>query len=64
MRTPSTSEILACPLGDPRCRRYPHPGQDVLGGANDLNYQRLLGFIYGAKADVSPLAERFGVSIS
>ena len=27
---------------DPRCRRYPHPGDDVLDGVDDLNYQRLL----------------------
>ncbi len=55
LTAPSSSEILGCPLNSPGCRRYPHPGQDVLGGANDLNYQRLLAFIYGAKADVSPL---------
>ncbi len=61
LTSPSASEILACPLNDPRCRRYPHPGQDVLAGANDLNYQRLLAFLYGAKADVSPLDFAFFV---
>ncbi len=61
LASPSSSEILACPLDDPRCRRYPHPGQDVLQGANDLNYQRLLAYVYGAKVDVSPLDFAFFV---
>lgn len=61
LSSPSASEILACPLNTPGCRRYPHPGQDVLGGANDLNYQRLLGFLFGAKSDVSPMDFAFFV---
>jgi hypothetical protein len=61
LAAPSASEILACPLNNPGCRRYPHPGQDVLGGANDLNYQRLLAFMYGGKADVSPMDFAFFV---
>jgi hypothetical protein len=61
LAAPSTSEILACPLNDPRCRRYPHPGQDVLQGANDLNYQKLLAYVYGAKVEVSPLDFAFFV---
>lgn len=61
LASPSASEILACPLNTPGCRKYPHPGQDVLGGANDLNYQRMLAFVYGAKADVSPLDFAFFV---
>jgi hypothetical protein len=61
LASPSASEILACPLNQPGCRKYPHPGQDVLGGANDLNYQRMLAFVYGAKADVSPLDFAFFV---
>jgi hypothetical protein len=55
LASPAASEILACPLNNPGCRRYPHPGQDVLGGANDLNYQRMLAYLYGAKAASSPL---------
>ncbi len=55
LTAPSTSEILACPLNDPRCRRYPHPGQDVFSGPEDLNFQRLLAFIYGSKLDASPV---------
>jgi hypothetical protein len=58
---PSASEILVCPLNDPRCSRYPHPGQDVLGGAGDLNFQRLLGFLYSASVDGSPLDFAFFV---
>jgi hypothetical protein len=52
--SPAASEILACPLNNPGCRRYPHPGQDVLGGANDLNYQRMLAYLYGINAATSP----------
>ncbi len=59
--SPAASEILACPLNTPGCRRSPHPGQDVLGGASDLNYQRLLAFIYGGRAAVSPLDFAFFV---
>ena len=61
LSAPSSSEILACPLNTPGCRKDPHPGQDVLGGADDLNYQRLLAFVYGGKADVSPLDFAFFV---
>jgi hypothetical protein len=61
LTAPSSSEILACPLNNPGCRRYPHPGQDVLGGANDLNYQRLLAYLYGGKSDVSPMDFAFFV---
>ncbi len=61
LTAPSSSEILACPLDNPGCRRYPHPGQDVLGGANDLNYQRLLAFLYGGRAERSPMDFAFFV---
>src|SRR5262249_22079769 len=37
LASPSSSEVLACPLNTPTCRNYPHPGQDVLGGATDYN---------------------------
>lgn len=52
LTSPSQSEIVNCPLNG-ECR-IPHPGQDVLFGANDLNYQRIIAFLFGAKADVSP----------
>ncbi len=55
LAAPSASEILACPLNDPRCRKFPHPGQDVFSGPEDLNFQRLLAFIYGSKLDASPV---------
>jgi hypothetical protein len=61
LAAPSSSEALACPTNSPGCRKQPHPGQDILDGANDLNYQRLLAFIYGTKADVSPLDFAFFV---
>jgi hypothetical protein len=60
LSSPSASNILNCPLDGFSCPLR-HPGQDVLGGNDDFNYQRLLAFIYGAKADVSPLDFAFFV---
>src|SRR6185503_20805555 len=60
LNSPSASYILNCPLGL-SCVVDPHPGQDVLGGNDDFNYQKLLAFIYGAKANVSPLDFAFFV---
>jgi hypothetical protein len=60
LNSPSLSQILACPLDLGYCQLQ-HPGQDVLGGNDDFNYQRLLAFIYGAKANVSPLDFAFFV---
>jgi hypothetical protein len=61
LTNPSASQALVCPLNDPRCSKYPHPGQTVLAGANDLNYQRLLAYIYGSKLDATPLDFAFFV---
>jgi hypothetical protein len=61
LAAPSSSEILLCPLNQPGCRKQPHPGQDVLGGSNDFNYQKLLAFMFGAKTQVSPLDFAFFV---
>lgn len=61
LTSPSTSEIVVCPSNNPGCRRSPHPGADVFLGANDLNYQRLLAYIYGSKTTVSPLDYAFFV---
>jgi hypothetical protein len=59
--SPSASEVLLCPLDDPRCRRSPHPGQDVFTGADDLNYQKILAYLYGSTADATPLDFAFFV---
>lgn len=61
LTSPSTSEVVVCPSNSPGCRRSPHPGQEVFRGADDLNYQRLLAFIYGSKTNVSPLDYAFFV---
>lgn len=55
LRNPSQSQALLCPLDDPGCKKRPHPGQDVFSGADDLNYQKLLAFLYGSKLDATPL---------
>ncbi|MBC7976372.1 MAG: hypothetical protein H7138_15485 [Myxococcales bacterium] len=61
LTSPSSSEILACPTDTAGCRLPQHPGQDILGGANDLNYQRILGFLFGTKSTVSPFDFAFFV---
>jgi hypothetical protein len=62
LQSPSNSLALQCPL-DQACTAAPnqrHPGQDVLDGQNDLNYQRLLSFMFRA-GNVSPLDFAFFV---
>jgi hypothetical protein len=58
--SPSGSPILLCPLDLPGCPLRPHPGQNVLGGNDDLNYQRMLSFVFRA-GSVSPLDFAFFV---
>jgi len=53
---PSTSPLLTCPLNSPSCPKKPHPGQNVfLPGNTDLNFQRILSYIYSTKTAVTPL---------
>lgn len=62
LQSPSNSLALRCPLNQV-CESAPgqrHPGQDVLDGQNDLNYQRLLSFMFRA-GNVSPLDFAFFV---
>jgi hypothetical protein len=56
LTSPSQSEVLLCPSGDTGggCRVNPHPGDDFFDDANDLNYQKIIGFLIGAQAEVSP----------
>jgi hypothetical protein len=54
---PTQSEALLCPTDQAGCRKR-HPGQEVFNGASDLNYQRILAFIYGSGA-VNPLDYAF-----
>jgi hypothetical protein len=56
LANPINSPILACPLNAPGCPKSPHPGQNVfLTGNTDLNYQRILSYLYGAKTVATPL---------
>lgn len=57
---PSRSEILLCPLDLPGCRTS-HPGQNVFGGAGDLNYQRVLSYVLASRPNASPLDFAFFV---
>jgi hypothetical protein len=53
---PTASAILECPLNAPGCPKSPHPGQNVfLPGNTDLNYQRILSFLYATKTASTPL---------
>jgi hypothetical protein len=61
LTSPSVSQVLVCPLNDPRCSKYPHPGQSVFGGGDDLNYQRMLAYLYGSRVDATPLDFAFFV---
>ncbi len=52
---PSASAILACPLGLQSCPIGDgHPGGDIFSGVTDLNYQRILSYLYAATSN-SPL---------
>ncbi len=51
---PVQSQILLCPRDQPGCAVDNHPGGDFFPNNNDLNYQRILGYIYGS-TDSSPL---------
>jgi hypothetical protein len=54
LAAPQQSELVVCPSDYAGCRTSPHPGQDVLGGGQDLNYRRVLAFIYSGKSAASP----------
>jgi len=58
---PQASEIILCPSNSAGCRKQPHPGDTFFNGATDLNYQRVLSYIYGSKLNVSPLDYAFFV---
>jgi hypothetical protein len=62
LANPTASPVLLCPLNAPGCPKTPHPGQNVfLPGAQDLNYQRILSYIYGSKTAATPLDFAFYV---
>jgi hypothetical protein len=62
LTNPTSSPMLLCPLNAPGCPKTPHPGQNVfLPGAQDLNYQRILSYIYGSKTAATPLDFAFYV---
>jgi hypothetical protein len=53
---PSNSQLLLCPLNLRGCRSgQRHPGEDIFEDVNDLNYQKLVSYIYAARAGNSPL---------
>ena len=52
---PSASQVLACPLDLSRCAKDPHPGSDIFNGVQDLNYQKLLSYLYATNNESTPL---------
>jgi hypothetical protein len=61
LTAPSRSEVLACPTNTAGCRKQPHPGANIFLDGTDLNYQKILGFLFGANAGVSPFDFAFYV---
>ncbi|MEO7735820.1 MAG: hypothetical protein ABIY55_33000 [Kofleriaceae bacterium] len=61
LASPSRSQVLACPTNTAGCPKQPHPGQKVFRDGTDLNYQKILGFLFGANAGVSPFDFAFYV---
>jgi hypothetical protein len=61
LTNPSASQVLICPLNLSGCQKKPHPGGDIFFGVDDLNYQKLLGFIYATENGATPLDFAFFV---
>ena len=57
----SRSQVLSCPTNTAGCPKRPHPGQNVFRDGTDLNYQKILGFLFGVNAGVSPFDFAFYV---
>ncbi len=55
LTSPVSSQVLLCPRNHPGCAKSPHPGDELLVGTDDLNYQRLLSFLFSSVTDVTPL---------
>jgi hypothetical protein len=54
-KSPSQSQLLLCPLNDPGCKHYPHPGAGFFTGVTDPNYTRVASWLYGMKGSKGPL---------
>lgn len=61
LTNPSASQVLLCPLNLNGCQKKPHPGGDIFFGVDDLNYQKLLGFVYATENGATPLDFAFFV---
>ena len=61
LTAPSRSEVLSCPTNTAGCRKQPHPGSNYFQDGTDLNYQKVLGFLFGANSGVSPFDFAFYV---
>lgn len=61
LTNPSASQVLICPLNLNGCQKRPHPGSDIFFGVDDLNYQKLLAFIFATQNGASPLDFAFFV---
>ncbi len=54
LTSPSRSQVLLCPSNQ-GCRVGQHPGGELFVNANDINYQKLLSFLFASVADRSPI---------
>jgi hypothetical protein len=65
LNTPSRSQVLLCPSKDAACRVGEHPGGELFVDANDVNYQKMLSFLFASVADKSPIDfAQFAVNIN
>jgi len=60
---PSRSEVVMCPLGSGGSAFCPvnHPGGEIFPDAEDLNFQKLLSFVYSGRGTVQPFDFAFFV---
>lgn len=54
LTSPSNSQVLQCPADSALCR-VDHPGGELFVDADDINYQKLLSFLFAAVQDRSPV---------
>jgi hypothetical protein len=56
LTSPASSQVLLCPRGDRRCQVSPHPGDRIFADTvDDLNYTRILSFLFSAVTESTPL---------
>lgn len=56
LENPSRSQVLLCPLQEAGCvAPGTHPGEDVFADVQDLNYQKVVAYLYATANGATPL---------